>query len=60
MIQPPREERAAVARPPLQFDFEGKRVRLAPRVQQNPPLSAEPDDHPSAIQAAIVRWLNEK
>ena len=53
---------AGQTRVALQFDYQGKRVRTlrTPAAALNPPLSAEPDDHGSAIKQAIIRWLDSK
>ena len=54
---------AGQTRVAVQFDYQGKRVRTlrAPAAAAlNPPLSAEPDDHGSAIKQAIIRWLDSK
>jgi len=45
---------------PLQFDFNGKRIRPPKNKVREAAVYAEVDEQTSAIQQAIVRWLEEQ
>ena len=66
-MRPTTEGKRTGTRVAVLFDYQGKRVRTAPALpppQACPELGRRacltPDDEPSAIKQAIIRWLEAK